>query len=480
MSQTQSLNAGSELDDDLKLDLPEELPGVPDEQKDDESLLALESSIQELIDLSDDIQGTGGMSQSFALEAERILPGILSCPTNYFSKAPSQTQYRLATEEIHKGIWALIAAATAAVLAAIYKIYKWFSGDSSGDDKGAGKAAEAKAEKKVEDAEKTAEGTVAVAEGMVDAADTLRHNPVEFSGTKGHFKFNSMDHLIEQTFMSTASYGEEKKFFLEPEPVHRDIVDHGPYSQLFDRVAKGSVFTSASNLLKDKIKLLEEIIHKDRNAQGSVVAGIQKDLDLVAAPIKVKFSGETLTLRELADKLRAEREKAEGKKTSGRLHYDDMFNRINKVYKNDNVVRLLHQVRDYLPVVSDMKDALQVTQDYVGDLSHDGQAGGNSPPVAQKVRSVISILGQQITGFAALSNEIDHYVQYLKRLSSVTVGFGKEIVTRMMHLMEVNEVKEIPSSWKKVRAAIDGATKAMEASHFPSGNLRHNTGRFAR
>lgn len=458
-----NLNAGSELDHEVT-DAP--ATGV-ELAEDDELLVAMESSLVDLIGLAVEIRTTGGMSKSFAMEAQRIMPNTLSVPVNYFSESPSATRLHVSLEEIDKGIWALIIAGVTIVVGAIYKIWKWLSGDKEGD--GNGSTAVSNTERKIEEVTATSDSTIELADSMAEAGREIRAHPIQFQGKDGTVRWNSMDQLIDSVFVSDDRYGEEKKFFLQPKPIHRDIVENGNYTKIIHQLAKAHVFNRAAELIMAKIKLLEEIEHRDRNAQGTIIAGLQKQMDEIAKPIMLKFEGKEMTLAQLAGRLRAAREEAENTKNTHRLHYDEMFSKLSQSYKNKDLVELLKQMLGYLPVLDEMRQGLERTEHFVGDLTQDGQPGGNSPQVAQRIRVLIGAMHEQLTGFAQLANEIDHYVHHFKSLSKTTTGFGKEIVRKVTSHMRLAEVEEIPVEWKKIVAGIEAALDAMEKSHFPSG-----------
>jgi hypothetical protein len=458
-----NLNAGSELDHELP-DAPE---AGADLAEDDTQLVAMEAALVDILGLADEIRSTGGMSRGFAMEAERIMPNTLSASIAYFSESPTATRYQISLEEIDKGVWALIIAGVTVVVGAIYKIWKWLSGDKDGD--GTGTTAVSNTERRIEEVTAAGDSTVELSDSMAEAGREIRAHPIQFQGKDGTVRWNSMDQLIDSVFVNGDRYGEEKKFFLEPKPIHRDIVEQGPYTKMVHQLAKAHVFNRAAELILAKIKLLEEIEHRDRNAQGTIIAGLQKQMDDIAKPIMLKFEGKEMTLGQLAGRLREAREAAEATKNTHRLHYDEMFTKLSQSYKNKDLVELLKQMLGYLPVLDEMRQGLERTEHFVGDLTQDGQPGGNSPQVAQRIRVLIGAMHEQLTGFASLANEIDHYVHHFKSLSKTTTGFGKEIVRKVSSHMRLAEVEEIPVEWKKVVAGIEAALDAMEKSHFPSG-----------
>lgn len=460
------LNAGSELDHELEDTPPEGL----DLSQDSEQFVAMEAALADLSDLASDIMRTGGMSRAFAVEAHRIVPNLLSASSAFFSESPTGTRFKVSLEEIDKGVWALVIAGVTIVLGAIYKIWKWLSGDKEGDGNSA--SATAGVSSKIEEVESVSDSTVHMADGMLNASADMRAHPIKYTDKDGkEVRWNSMDQLIEAVFVNDERYGEEKKSLLNPHPIHFDIVNAGPYSKMVGQLAKAQVFNRVAEAIKNKIKLLEEIEHKDRNAQGNVVPGLQKQLDEIASPITVTFESKTLTLSQLAARLREEREAAESRQVH-RLHFDELFHKISTAYKDKHLSELLHQMLSYLPVLDEMQAGLDRTERFAGDLTQDGQPGGNSPQIAQRVRAVIGVLHGQLTGFAALTNEINHYVHYFKSLSKTAEGFGKEIVRKVSLRMKEAEVTEVPTEWKKVVASINASLEAMEKSHYPSGSKR--------
>jgi len=134
-----SLNSGSELDDEVIIHLSNPLSVVDsfDIHENIGTITALENRITDLFYLADDIERASGMNQTFAMEAEKLLDGFVTkTPIGYYSRDISATRYKVSLEEISKGIWALIAAAVAAVIVMIVKFVKWISNSTSGGSGG--------------------------------------------------------------------------------------------------------------------------------------------------------------------------------------------------------------------------------------------------------------------------------------------------------------------------------------------------------
>ena len=138
------LNDGNELDNEVTNDdlfANPEAGEWPELEGEVRMIVAVEDQLFDLEQLALSIEKAGGMNQRFAMESERIVPGLLvtdRIPLGFYSKDTTATRLRVSLEEITKGMWALIAAGIAAALAMLYKLYKWFTGDKSADGEGGG------------------------------------------------------------------------------------------------------------------------------------------------------------------------------------------------------------------------------------------------------------------------------------------------------------------------------------------------------
>ncbi len=109
-----SLNEGFELDDegpsptqveeqtavsDSDDSMPFEFSGAMTD------MAAAQSNAQDLTYLRNDIAGAGGMSKTFALEADRLIPGFLAeRPLGFFTELPTKTQYAVSLESVKEAI----------------------------------------------------------------------------------------------------------------------------------------------------------------------------------------------------------------------------------------------------------------------------------------------------------------------------------------------------------------------------------------
>lgn len=104
-------------------DVTDELSGIA----------ALEDAFQDLEYVTDGIANMGGINQAIATEAAKCIPDFfVDRPLGFYTKTPTATNLKYAMEAIDLKKAGIIAAIFAAVMAAFYKVYKWFTSDTGG------------------------------------------------------------------------------------------------------------------------------------------------------------------------------------------------------------------------------------------------------------------------------------------------------------------------------------------------------------
>lgn len=120
------LNSGMELDDEVLFEDP--VPGqVPDLIPEIKIIGEATDKIQDLNYLKHDIQNTQGMSKSFALEAEKLMPGFLNEDRliGYFTQIPTKTLYAATLEDIEQNKKNLLVQVWEALKALVKKVIDW-------------------------------------------------------------------------------------------------------------------------------------------------------------------------------------------------------------------------------------------------------------------------------------------------------------------------------------------------------------------
>jgi hypothetical protein len=442
-------------------------------------IVTLENRIIDLQDLADEIRDVDGMTQDFAMEALRILPDVLSASPKHFSKAPSMTRLKISMEEIEKGVWALIAAAVVAVIAIVYKIFKWLSGDKSSDGasgggSGGAGAAATKAEGKLDENIRTAEATSKAVEGAAEAVHEgtqhLHSNPVSLTGAavKGNkpgasgagddkpYTYNDFDQLIAKFLTDGNKFDHAKKFLESDDPIFHDIISAGEYSKM--AADAGDALLSLQDVLDTKVKLLEEILREDIHSNEMVDEWKHnKALDNPALmePIELKFRGNKVSMEEISRQLRTMKEKIQSKKAHERINFDKLFQRMHEVYKKPVNMNIFTSLKGSIRVVAKMEEKMASMQKLTDNLAHDGNAGSASAGgVAVRIRQVILTLGKDTYAYAILAHELKFYAMHSEYLAKEALGFGTEVVRKIVHAMRMDG-QEVPKEWDKLLKDLD-------------------------
>ena len=477
-----SLNAGFELDNELPNfgdgSVEEDMlpPTILDLSEDGEAVTALENSIIDLQDLANDIEQAEGMSRDFAMEALRICPNVLSASPNHFTLSPSATRLKVSLEEISTGVWALIAAAAAAIIGVIYKVFKWLSGDKteggSGNTGEAAKTAEATLTNNLGNVKEYAEATQGAATTIQDATVVLRAgievSDAALSGVKPAdapkaqqrpIKYTSFDNLIGKLLTDDNKYEHAKKFLESGDPVFHDIITHGPYTKICEE--GGDALVMLRDAINTKLKLLEEILKDD--IHSSTVTAQWKhnqslDNPVLNTPIKLKFRNHEMSMDEIARQIRIVKEGTENQRPTERINFDTLFQRMASVYKKPTNIKIFTALRDSTIDVAKLEHGIEAMQRKTNNLSQDGNAGSASTGVAVRLRQCMLALGKDLYGYAHLAQELKFHAMHTNYLSKEALGFGTEIVRKITHAMRMDG-QRVPPEWEKV---VDDLGKQLE------------------
>lgn len=116
------------LENDELFDAPIKAGEVPDLKVDFAVVSDENQALEDMKWLMKSIQSSHGMSQDFALEAERIAPGFLTVPIGYYTKQPSNTRLKVSVENLFVRVWELIKSVIRKVKEIILKFSYWLVG----------------------------------------------------------------------------------------------------------------------------------------------------------------------------------------------------------------------------------------------------------------------------------------------------------------------------------------------------------------
>ena len=283
-----SLNAGAELDDELRdpstseyFEEPLQIGDVPELEEDIKLITAIENQLVDLDYLADSIEKAGGMSQDLAMEAERIVPGALGGRVvGFYTKAPSATLLRVSLEEINRTTWGLIAAAVVAGIALISKIIRWFTGKSGNPKDGTDIGT------KVESAKTEASAVVEAVEAL-DREQAADGTPI--------------GKILKR--LATDSKTKTHQFLKEDlnEGVY-DMLSKGTFRRNLEEAIQG--IKQAELVLLQKVEIFDKAFMNDRSSDKIVDVFINRhELKLLDQPVQVRQKGGAMEITEAAQKL---------------------------------------------------------------------------------------------------------------------------------------------------------------------------------
>jgi hypothetical protein len=447
-----SLNAGVELDHEEIFVDP--TPGeVPELAADVELLVSLESRLHDLDYLRQDIERTHGMTQSFAMEAERLLPGVTGVPLGYFTKTPTATRYQLSLEGLSKGLWALIAAAAVAVAAAIVKFYQWLSGNATTKDPA--KAAE-QAKDKAQENEKKAEENVETLKDLPKRAEKARliydagdMYPKTDKSDKPIYA--TVDSFVHAFLLEDERFGRVKRFMQMDNAVFRDILTEGPYTQAFRQVA--GRLLEISSVMAEREKMIGAAIERDLQPHGMLQRGMNlRQLTISTEPFKLVIGARSFTLEDAADVFGQIRQKAVTDHHKPQpMDVDQAIDAATRSYENSQIVQFFQYQRETVDTLYQMEKRLTELNDHLGNVASDGTPGQTTEGVGPAIRDAVFKFGQEINAFRRLFAELYTYGSHLDRLSMEVTGLVSALETKLFTLSRTRGL-ELPDDWKLAMA----------------------------
>jgi hypothetical protein len=457
----QSLNAGLDFDADLEVvPLIVETVGTgvaPEFEEEMQDVFSMESRVEDLLVLRREILQQSGMSQTLALEGLRILPDFgEKAPIGYYSVQPSSTRLKVSLESISKGIWALIIAGIAAVMALIYKIFKWLSPgkDESDPAKSTGAELERQAKHSEEMVETLRKSTAAVDKARQAFQDhPLRMDP-ESDYASGH---NSgaftMQKVIDTFFMHEARHQRVMLFLGQRDPIFHDIVNHGDYSKEMAQAAP--LFQGLSVVMQQRMEILREIAERDLKKPGFAV---DKLINVAALKplllhMEVNYQGHSATISKVTSEIANVRALAEAKKPQEDLVFDKLFSTIQQAFEKAHISRLLLEMRAVVPIMGKMHGYLDEMQQAAHRLSVDGAAGAHSETVGTDLRHAIFVLGKDLADLGVLMGQVQYYARHMSYLAVQAIAFGEEVAQKIVTHLRDDERKP-PAAWVAVLAEL--------------------------
>jgi hypothetical protein len=398
---------------------------APDHLEDLDTLAALEARIDDLVHLRESLLQTKGMSQHFALEAQRILPDFDGArPLGFYTTTPSATRYRVALEELSNGIWALIAAGIAAVIYAIVKFFKWLRRDHEDQEP------EQIVQRRLSQL-KEVQSLLRQCDKLVSDGVESTHGQYLYLKDKPQQEVYSLDKVINELFMDSTHDRRIAAFLQTKDPFFHDLVHKGPYSQ--ELASLGGFFKDLQVVMRQRLSALEALSHADLHNEETITTLMtnKRTLDILNEPVRVKVNGEEHTLAEVRSRMAHLNLEATSTDVEGTLSFDQLFSVMSEAFANTDLTTSLEGLQTTTPLLDKLKDELTRLDKQAGEYAKDGRKSEHTQFVGQQLRHAVFILGQDIANLTALSGELLGYQSRLLYLASNAASFATAVAIRL-------------------------------------------------
>jgi hypothetical protein len=411
----------------------------PEYAEESEMIAALESQFLDFQYLFDDIKGAGGMCQQLAMEAHKLVPEFREkYPVGYFTKEPSATLYRPALEELHEGIWALIGAATIAVMAAIWKFVSWLRGRKGenidvGKSSGGGgstpptpeKVKEQVAEVKKE-TEARKDATVQNAATMEKLAETAKATEAEVKNIKpdepkeGAPKAADVPQSFDQmayTLLERGNATRQMEVLKMSQPEQYDIIKRGRWTEMM--LSLGPIITSMEAVVQQRVQTLEHILGQDL-ASGDPMKMKQTTSLLEKVQASIPTPGTKYKdLEALSKALSDEKAMMSHNTIKEHMKIITTSEHLAHLVKSEPYLRLL----DCKVRFTEQLGQLHAIQFRIHELSqktdsHSGQGVGSGVPheLASKFGQALRALNSDVMHLIRLQGNIENFVRHVEAL----------------------------------------------------------------
>jgi hypothetical protein len=394
-----------------------------------DALVTLEARLEDLLILRESIISSGGMSQSFALEAQRLLPEFdQKAPLGFYTLEPTKTRLGVALEELSSGVWALIAAGIAAVIAAIIKFFKWL-----------GKGDETKATERTQSASSDLQEAITLLKAcdklITDGAKSVE-NKYLFLKDKPQKEHFSLDSLIKALFSDVPHDTRIAAFLQTTDPFFHDLVNKGPYTKELGKLT--GFFSNLQIILKQRLNMIEQVGKLDlsRDDVASDMSNIRM-LDTLSEPTRVSYDGKEMDLQEVKSRIQEVTHSVQAEKHESDLSFDKLFSTMSDSMSETDTVKSLEEVVYFMPLLERMKTELVLLQKQAGHYATDGQKGKHTTIIGTGLRHAIFVLGVDVASISALAAEVMSYQHRLLHLATNAASFAEVVAMRL-----ANEVRD--------------------------------------
>jgi hypothetical protein len=433
---------------------------MPEYEIDEEGqnmVTALESAIVDFNYLFDDIKQTKGMNKRLAMEAHRLVPEMAErYPLGYFTEQPTQTLHRVALEELHAGIWAVIGAAALALTWAIWKFVSWIMGWGKPKDSEAPSSAEVK--KGIEEAKVAATEDVernraeaphqqaaatAIDEGVAAMGPHLPAIKASLAADKpegAHEEVATFEDMME-TLILRHGGTRYKALIDQSNNQWYDIMVGGKWTQTMLKL--GNVLSALESVIEQRLKAMEQIFESDlTNGDPVKMATAKQHIQALAVPIPVSGVTGVGDLKGLLRALTADKEMMSvntGKKKLAPVQASD---RITRLINSPEFVRTLQarvKFMEQLGHIHDMETRMRMLAQKNQASPAQGVGQGVPHEVSNALAPVIHQLMADAGSLTVIEAHLMGFLDAVERFQMAVNGYwivGENILRSYVNKME--------------------------------------------
>lgn len=258
----------------------------------EDKITALESRIECLFSLASTIESAGGMNKAFALEALDILPEFgNNLSIAYYTKDLTITQYHASLEELSGGVWALLIAAGAALIAMVYKFIDWLFPSKSSNTSTYTNLI------KADERQKDASTLVSELNLALKNANRTQAGGVSTEDFSG-IKFHSIDELLNNYIEREGKGTELDRMLRIEDPFFYDIINHKDYSKTIKSLG-GALIHLPSDVIKSSdhyLNLVNTSVANIKSLRASDADEVPIDIFQFPVMLDMFGRGEDITI----------------------------------------------------------------------------------------------------------------------------------------------------------------------------------------
>lgn len=406
------------------------------------TLTALENAVTDLSYLADSIRSAKGMNQTFAMEAERLLPGFGGVPVGYYTKVTSATRFKISLEEISKGVWGLIVAAGVALVAMLVKFIKWLFGDKKDSKNTTDNKPNTTPEeiKKLEDLSKDVMHDIETRDkafsGILKAIlDELENMP------KKEYPYKDIDGLLEMYCKEEGADSALAKILNEEIPLFTDLLKGGEYFK---------TMSIAVDKLGDVLEITKKVVRGIETLNTSVEDEYKKlslydnkpdfeDMDGIAIkyPLPDSDVSKLSHITDISAKIKEVRDKVAEETSHGKLTYtklNELFshNLYTFAPKLHKVVAEINELEPLLgKAVEDVEKNIKLVEksrDAATKKAGDSGVDVRISLYAKSALNTLNRIGKDLGATFVFVSLVKEYAELVVKLWRNIVGINAEII----------------------------------------------------